>query len=37
VVSRFVTTPLFIGYGIPQVPSNLEWMARELQRIYFRE
>ncbi|MFL6559089.1 MAG: DUF4931 domain-containing protein [Bacillus sp. (in: firmicutes)] len=35
VVSRFVTTPLFIGYGIPQVPSNLEWMAGEMQRIYF--
>ena len=35
VVSRFVTTPLYIGYGIPQVPNNLEWMAWELQRIYF--
>ncbi|MCM3115205.1 DUF4931 domain-containing protein [Neobacillus sp. MER 74] len=37
VVSRFVTTPLYIGYGIPQVPSNLEWMAGELHRIYFKE
>ncbi|MEO2073834.1 MAG: DUF4931 domain-containing protein [Bacillus sp. (in: firmicutes)] len=35
VVSRFVTTPLYIGYGIPQVPSNLEWMADEVKRIYF--
>ena len=35
VVSRFVTTPLYIGYGIPQVPNNLEWMAMELKRIYF--
>jgi ATP adenylyltransferase/5',5'''-P-1,P-4-tetraphosphate phosphorylase II len=35
VVPRFITTPLFIGYGIPQVPNNLEWMASELKRIYF--
>lgn len=35
IVSRFVTTPLYIGYGIPQVPSNLEWMAEEVRRIYF--
>ncbi|MFJ5713770.1 DUF4931 domain-containing protein [Neobacillus sp. NPDC093127] len=35
VVSRFVTTPLYIGYGIPQVPNNLEWMAEEVRRIYF--
>ncbi|ULT56312.1 DUF4931 domain-containing protein [Neobacillus drentensis] len=36
VVSRFVTTPLYIGYGIPQVPSNLEWMAEEVRKIYFQ-
>ena len=36
VVSRFVTTPLYIGYGLPQVPSNLEWMANEVKRIYFK-
>ena len=35
VMPRFVTTPLYIGYGLPQVPSNLEWMAEELKRIYF--
>ncbi|WP_286229577.1 DUF4931 domain-containing protein [Neobacillus mesonae] len=35
VVPRFVTTPLYIGYGLPQVPNNLEWMAEELSRIYF--
>jgi ATP adenylyltransferase/5',5'''-P-1,P-4-tetraphosphate phosphorylase II len=35
VVPRFVTTPLYIGYGLPQVPNNLEWMAAELKRIYF--
>jgi ATP adenylyltransferase/5',5'''-P-1,P-4-tetraphosphate phosphorylase II len=37
VISRFVTTPLYIGYGLPQVPNNLEWMANELRRIYFAE
>ncbi|WML59179.1 DUF4931 domain-containing protein [Neobacillus sp. PS2-9] len=36
VVSRFVTTPLYIGYGLPQVPSNLEWMTNEVKRIYFK-
>jgi ATP adenylyltransferase/5',5'''-P-1,P-4-tetraphosphate phosphorylase II len=35
VISRFVTTPLYIGYGLPQVPNNLQWMASELRRIYF--
>lgn len=35
VVPRFVTTPLYIGYGLPQVPNNLTWMADELKRIYF--
>ncbi|WP_040203970.1 DUF4931 domain-containing protein [Neobacillus jeddahensis] len=35
IVSRFVTTPLYIGYGIPQVPNNLQWMAGEVRNIYF--
>ncbi len=35
VVPRFVTTPLFIGYGLPQIPNNLNWMAAEVKRIYF--
>jgi galactose-1-phosphate uridylyltransferase len=35
IVPRFVTTPLYIGYGIPQIPNNLEWMAGEVRRIYF--
>ncbi|MEH7110099.1 DUF4931 domain-containing protein [Bacillus sp. JJ1764] len=35
VVPRFVTTPLYIGYGLPQVPNNLEWMTGEMKRIYF--
>lgn len=35
IVSRFVTTPLYIGYGIPQVPNNLDWMAEEVRRTYF--
>ncbi|NRD76434.1 DUF4931 domain-containing protein [Bacillus sp. BRMEA1] len=35
VVPRFVTTPLYIGYGLPQVPNNLESMVSEMKRIYF--
>ncbi|WML45928.1 DUF4931 domain-containing protein [Neobacillus sp. PS3-40] len=35
VVPRLVTTPLYIGYGIPQVPNNLEWMVEQIQSIYF--
>jgi len=35
-IPRFVTTPLYIGYGIPQIPNNLEWMAEEITKIYFK-
>jgi ATP adenylyltransferase/5',5'''-P-1,P-4-tetraphosphate phosphorylase II len=35
IVPRFVTTPLYIGYGIPQVPNNLEWMAEHVRTLYF--
>lgn len=35
IVPRFVTTPLYIGYGLPQVPNNLEWMAGEVKSRYF--
>ncbi|GED58897.1 DUF4931 domain-containing protein [Brevibacillus formosus] len=35
VVPRFVTSPLFVGYSIPQVANNLEDMVAELQRRYF--
>jgi galactose-1-phosphate uridylyltransferase len=35
IVPRFVTTPLYIGYGIPQVPNNLEWMAEDVKNKYF--
>ncbi len=35
IVPRFVTTPIYIGYGLPQVPNNLEWMAEQVKRIYF--
>lgn len=36
-IPRFVTTPLYIGYGLPQVPNNLESMVEEVQKIYFRK
>jgi ATP adenylyltransferase/5',5'''-P-1,P-4-tetraphosphate phosphorylase II len=35
IVPRFVTTPLYIGYGIPQVPNNLDWMAEQVKKMYF--
>jgi hypothetical protein len=35
IVPRFVTTPIYIGYGLPQVPNNLEWMAEQVKSIYF--
>lgn len=34
VVPRFITTPLYIGYGIPQVPNNLQWMVNDIQQKY---
>lgn len=35
IVPRFVTTPLYIGYNIPQVPNNLEWMRKDIIEKYF--
>ncbi|MDP4086339.1 MAG: DUF4931 domain-containing protein [Bacillota bacterium] len=35
IVPRFVTTPIYIGYGIPQVPNNLQWMVEQIKDIYF--
>lgn len=37
VVPRFVTSPLFIGYSIPQVSNRAEEVVKEIQRIYFKE
>lgn len=34
-IPRFVTTPIYIGYGLPQVPNNLETMAEEVKSLYF--
>lgn len=35
IVPRFVTTPIYIGYSIPQVPNNLEWMKEDIRAKYF--
>lgn len=35
IVPRSVTTPLFIGYFIPQVPNNIEWMVNDVRERYF--
>lgn len=35
IVPRYITTPIFIGYSIPQVPNNLEWMRDDIKVRYF--
>lgn len=35
VVPRFVTSPVFIGYAIPQVPDNLQWIRNDIKEKYF--
>ncbi|RNB81750.1 DUF4931 domain-containing protein [Brevibacillus nitrificans] len=34
-VPRFVTSPLYIGYSIPQVANNLDDMVTEMKHLYF--
>ncbi|WP_346355849.1 DUF4931 domain-containing protein [Azotosporobacter soli] len=36
-VPRFVTSPLFIGYSIPQISSRGAEVVREIQLLYFAE
>ncbi|MDQ0273013.1 DUF4931 domain-containing protein [Cytobacillus purgationiresistens] len=35
IVPRYVTTPIYIGYAIPQVPNNIEWMRDDIINRYF--
>lgn len=35
VTPRFVASPLFIGYGILQISSNLDIMVEEIKKIYY--
>ncbi len=35
IIPRFITTPLFIGYLIPQVPNNIEWIKNDVREKYF--
>lgn len=35
VLPRFVTSPLFIGYSLPQVSSRAEEVVQEIKDIYF--
>jgi len=37
IVPRFATSPLFIGYLIPQVSNRAGQVAKEIQNIYFSE
>lgn len=34
IIPRFVTSPLYIGYAIPQVPNNLEDVLRDFTTKY---
>lgn len=34
IIPRFVVSPLFVGYSIPQVAMNLEDVKRSIQQIY---
>lgn len=35
VIPRFITTPLYIGYSIPQVPLNIELVRDDIYQKYF--
>ncbi|MFE8702295.1 DUF4931 domain-containing protein [Cytobacillus sp. FJAT-54145] len=35
IVPRFITTPIYMGYSIPQIPDNLEWMQKDIIQKYF--
>lgn len=36
-VPRFVTSPLFVGFSIPQVSNRLTNMAEHMRQLYFNE
>ncbi|GAX89400.1 DUF4931 domain-containing protein [Effusibacillus lacus] len=35
-VPRFVTTPLYVGFSIPQVSNRLEDVVKQVQDLYFK-
>lgn len=37
ILPRFVTSPLFIGYSIPQISTRAAEVVKEIQSIYFTE
>lgn len=36
IIPRFIVSPLFVGFSIPQVSNRLEDVVREIQAIYFQ-
>ncbi|WP_139490392.1 DUF4931 domain-containing protein [Brevibacillus dissolubilis] len=36
VIPRFIVSPVFVGYSIPQVPTNLEHVVRDIQNRYLQ-
>lgn len=37
VVPRFVTSPLYVGYSLPQVSNNIEEVVRDVRRKYLTD
>ncbi|QOR66504.1 DUF4931 domain-containing protein [Cytobacillus suaedae] len=37
VIPRFATSPLFVGYSIPQVARNIDEVAEKVRKIYFNK
>ncbi|MDM5315279.1 DUF4931 domain-containing protein [Fictibacillus sp. b24] len=35
IMPRFITSPLFMGYGVQQVANNIEGIAQKIKDIYF--
>lgn len=35
IVPRYVTSPLFVGYSIPQISSRVETVLAEMKQLYF--
>jgi len=36
IIPRFVTSPLFVGYSIPQVSDSLETVVKDVRKRYFK-
>lgn len=37
IIPRFIISPLFVGYAIPQVAANIDTIVKDVQQTYFLE